>query len=106
MATTWAKWIIRVDASQLRPVDVIGRIAPRPVMIAHGALDEIVPVRHAHTLFKAADEPKELWIAPGVGHVGARDTDPDGYFTRIEAFVRAALANPLPLNERRRLTAA
>ena len=91
MATAWAKWIVRVDASQLRPVDVIGRIAPRPVMIAHGALDEIVPVRHAHTLFKAADEPKELWIAPDAHHVGARDMDPDGYFERLERFFNSTL---------------
>jgi fermentation-respiration switch protein FrsA (DUF1100 family) len=93
IAMTWAKWLVRVDASQLRPVDVIGRIAPRPVLIAHGALDEIVPVRHAHTLFKAADEPKELWIAPAAYHVGARDMDPDGYFQRLLAFFNSALGS-------------
>src|SRR5437879_5001118 len=54
-----AKWIMHVDATQWRPIDVIGRIAPRPVMLTHGMLDEIVPVRHACTLFKAAEEPKE-----------------------------------------------
>jgi fermentation-respiration switch protein FrsA (DUF1100 family) len=87
----WAKWIMNVDASQLRPIDLIGRIAPRPVMLAHGMLDEIVPVRHAYTLFKAAEEPKELWIVPGAHHVGARDKDPDGYFFRVERFLRQAL---------------
>ena len=61
LAMTWAKWIIHVDPNQLRPVDVIGSISPRPVMITHGIEDEIVPVRHAHTLFKAANEPKEFW---------------------------------------------
>jgi uncharacterized protein len=92
IAVTWAKWIVHVDASQLRPVDVIGRIAPRPVLIAHGELDEIVPVRHAHTLFKAANEPKELWIAPDAHHVGARDMDPDGYFEKLGGFFREALS--------------
>jgi fermentation-respiration switch protein FrsA (DUF1100 family) len=92
MAMRWAKWIVHVDAEQLRPVDVIGRIAPRPVLISHGVLDEIVPVRHAYTLFQAAEEPKELWVVPDVHHVGARDTDTDGYFVRIERFLREALS--------------
>lgn len=91
MAMHWAKWIVHVDAEQLRPVDAIGRIAPRPVLITHGVLDEIVPVRHAYTLFKAAEEPKELWVAPDAHHVGARDMDPDGYFTRVEQFLGEAL---------------
>ena len=91
VAMRWAKWIVNVDAARMRPVDAIGRIAPRPVLIAHGELDEIVPVRHAMTLFQAADEPKELWIAPGAHHVGARDTDTDSYFTRVEQFFHQAL---------------
>jgi fermentation-respiration switch protein FrsA (DUF1100 family) len=94
LAMRWAKWLVNVDASQLRPIDVIGRIAPRPVLVAHGALDEIVPVQHAHTLFKAAGEPKELWIEPTAHHVGARDTDTDGYFARVERFFAEAF-NPV-----------
>jgi fermentation-respiration switch protein FrsA (DUF1100 family) len=92
IAMHWAKWIIHVDADQLRPVDVIGRIAPRPILITHGTLDEIVPVRHAFTLFKAAEEPKELWVVPGAHHVGARDEDPDAYFFKVERFLRQALS--------------
>jgi fermentation-respiration switch protein FrsA (DUF1100 family) len=91
MAMHWAKWMVNVDANRLRPVDVIGQIAPRPVFIAHGDLDEIVPVRHAEALFKAAGEPKELWIESGAHHVGARDTDTDAYFARIERFVSEGL---------------
>lgn len=91
VAMHWAKWIVHVDATRLRPVDVVGRIAPRPILITHGEMDEIVPVRHAASLFQAADEPKELWLVPGAHHVGARDTDTDGYFTRIEQFFRTAL---------------
>lgn len=91
VALHWAKWILHVDASQLRPVDVIGRIGPRPILITHGEMDEIVPARHAVSLFQAADEPKDLWLVPGAHHVGARDLDTDGYFTRIERFFRTAL---------------
>lgn len=93
LAMHWGRWIANVDATQLRPVDVIGRVTPRPILITHGELDEIVPVRHAHFLFKAAEEPKELWVVPEAHHVGARDLDPDTYFSRVERFLRAAL-NP------------
>jgi uncharacterized protein len=91
IAMHWAKWIVHVDASRLRPVDAIGQISPRPVLITHGTLDEIVPVRHAQILFQAAEEPKELWLVADAHHVGARDADPDGYFMRIERFLRQAL---------------
>ncbi|MBV9171637.1 MAG: alpha/beta hydrolase [Chloroflexi bacterium] len=91
IAMRWAKWIVRVDADRLRPVDVIRQIAPRPLLITHGVLDEIVPVRHAYTLFQAAEEPKELWVVQGAHHVGARDTDPDAYYERVERFLRGAL---------------
>jgi fermentation-respiration switch protein FrsA (DUF1100 family) len=92
LATRWAKWMINVDAHQMRPIDAIGRIAPRPILITHGDLDEIVPLRHAHTLFKAADEPKELWIVPGAHHVEARELLPSEYFGRVEAFLAEALS--------------
>jgi fermentation-respiration switch protein FrsA (DUF1100 family) len=91
LAMHWAKVIVHVDANQLRPIDVIGRIAPRPILLTHGVLDEIVPVRHVHTLFQAAEEPKELWVVPDARHVGARDIDPDLYFGRVEGFLKQAL---------------
>jgi fermentation-respiration switch protein FrsA (DUF1100 family) len=106
LALRCARWIVNVDARQLRPVDVIRDISPRPLLITHGGADEIVPAQHAALLFQAAEEPKELWLVPDVGHVGARDTDPDGYFTRIESFLRDALAHPVPLAARRRIVPA
>jgi fermentation-respiration switch protein FrsA (DUF1100 family) len=39
-----------------------------PVLIVHGAQDEIVPVSHARALFEAAHEPRRLRIVEGAGH--------------------------------------
>jgi fermentation-respiration switch protein FrsA (DUF1100 family) len=97
LAMQWAKVIVHVDASQLRPIDVVGRISPRPILITHGVEDEIVPVRHAYTLFKAAEEPKDLWVVPGAHHVGARDSVPDEYYERIEGFLSQALGVRAPV---------
>jgi fermentation-respiration switch protein FrsA (DUF1100 family) len=49
----------------------IGRIGPVPVLILHGEADKVVPVRHGERLYRLAKEPKQLWIAPGAGHIQA-----------------------------------
>ena len=53
------------------PKHEIALIAPIPLLIVHGEVDEIVPVHHARVLFDAAREPKELWLVPDVGHIQA-----------------------------------
>jgi hypothetical protein len=51
-------------------------------------------------LFKAAGEPKELWIDPVAHHVGARDMDTDAYFARVERFVSDALSSDASVRAR------
>jgi fermentation-respiration switch protein FrsA (DUF1100 family) len=58
-----------------------------PVLIIHGAHDEIIPVDMARRVFAAAPEPKELYIVPGAHHndtylVGGRE-----YVRRLRAFI-------------------
>ena len=72
--------------SHARPIDVVGRIAPRPVFVIHGASDTTVPVEHAHQLYAAAGEPRELWVVPGVEHCGAYFRDRPEYCRRVLAF--------------------
>jgi pimeloyl-ACP methyl ester carboxylesterase len=50
------------------PVEVIGRIAPIPVLIVHGDRDHYFPVEHPEALYAAANEPKELWLEEGFAH--------------------------------------
>jgi len=50
------------------PVEVIGRIAPTPVLLVHGDRDTYFTVEHPHALYAAANEPKELWLIPGYAH--------------------------------------
>lgn len=51
-----------------RPVEVVSRVSPTPLLIVHGSEDETVPVSEARLLYEAAREPKELFIVPGGGH--------------------------------------
>jgi fermentation-respiration switch protein FrsA (DUF1100 family) len=49
----------------------IGRVNPVPVLILQGDADKVVPVSHGETLYRLAEEPKQLWIVPGAGHIQA-----------------------------------
>jgi uncharacterized protein len=40
-----------------------------PVLVMHGALDQIVPVAMGRVVFAAAPDPKQLWIAQDAGHL-------------------------------------
>jgi pimeloyl-ACP methyl ester carboxylesterase len=50
------------------PEEVIGKIAPTPVVIVHGTDDRLFPPAHAQRLFAAAGEPKRLLLGGGFGH--------------------------------------
>lgn len=50
------------------PVEVVGRIAPIPLLLVHGDSDDYFGVEHPHALAAAAGEPCELWVVPGFGH--------------------------------------
>ncbi len=50
------------------PLRWVGRIKNKPVLIIHGACDELVPLECAHALFRAANQPKKLEIVPKAPH--------------------------------------
>ena len=62
---------LRYRMQAFDPVEVIGRIAPRPILLIHGVEDEIIPVASAHALYERAGEPKELWLLDGLKHCKA-----------------------------------
>ena len=50
------------------PVDLVGRIAPTPVVIVHGQEDHYFDVEQAWMLYRAAGEPKKLLLSSRFGH--------------------------------------
>ncbi len=80
--------------SDVRPADYIARIAPRPILIVHGDSDTIAPIEDAYALFDAANEPKELWIAPDTAHCGTYFADRQAYIDRVVAFFEKWLGVP------------
>jgi len=67
LCSAW--WVPRFLMSRdHEPVECIGRISPRPVLIMHGTADQVVPVEMARSLYGAAGEPKEIWLVEGADH--------------------------------------
>lgn len=85
--------LVGADVTKARPLDAIGRISPRPILLIHSADDEnaTTPVDGARRLFAAAGEPKQLWVAPRGGHVGALNAFPAEYRARVLDFLGFSL---------------
>jgi len=52
----------------IAPIRWIGRIAPRPLLLLHGADDDLVGQGHVRRLHDKAGEPRETAIIEGAGH--------------------------------------
>ncbi|WP_307796964.1 alpha/beta hydrolase [Actinomadura barringtoniae] len=50
------------------PHEIAGEISPTPLLVVHGDADPFFPLEHAHQLYDAARDPRELWVEPGFGH--------------------------------------
>lgn len=87
----FAEKLVGVCADEIRPVDYVALVSPRPLLIIHGEADQLIPVANAHAVYATAAEPKEIWTVPGADHVEARLQDPEGYLDRVESFLSRAL---------------
>jgi dipeptidyl aminopeptidase/acylaminoacyl peptidase len=76
---------------QVRPLDVIADIAPRPLLIIHGVDDKRITIKQARALFDAAEEPKQMWLFEDIGHAQVRTVVMDEQIDAIIAFLDDAL---------------
>ena len=60
---SWAR-----ELREIRPLSLIGKIPPRPILLVHGANDEVVPVIDSRALADAARGEVELRVLPGAAH--------------------------------------
>ena len=74
-------------------VDLIGRIAPRPVLLIYAA-DGQGGEELNEEYFEAAGEPKELWAVEEGGHIGSQGAAPEEFERRVVGFFDAALLDP------------
>jgi pimeloyl-ACP methyl ester carboxylesterase len=76
--------------SDLRPVDHIARLRC-PVLVVGGAADQQTTLTDTQQLYAAANQPKELWVIPGAGHVDYLQAAGEEYKQRILEFLERAL---------------
>jgi dipeptidyl aminopeptidase/acylaminoacyl peptidase len=88
------EWQAHANINDVRPVDDLCKISPRPVFLIYGDQDNVLPPGTAQRMFAAACEPVETWLIHGIGHVYFRDHQTPGYEERILAFFEKGLAAP------------
>ncbi|GMV34832.1 MAG: hypothetical protein DCC59_02980 [Chloroflexi bacterium] len=82
----WAETDNGVKMEEIDATKWIPLISPRPVFLMQGGADTVVSPSSGQILYDAANEPKELWFDPELGHVDF-DTERAGeYETRVAAF--------------------
>lgn len=86
------RWRYGYRFQAVRPIDVVGQIAPRPLLLIHGTADLIIPVAHSQRLYEAAGEPKQLWLFPDAPHCAGYFVDRPAYVARVAQFFTEALA--------------
>ena len=77
-----------------RADDVVGRIAPRPLLLLHAANDSVTPTEQSIELFKRAGQPTELHLISDADHFMFGEGN-----TRVWDLLRGWLANYFPAVE-------
>jgi alpha-beta hydrolase superfamily lysophospholipase len=73
---------------------LIGKFAPRPLLMIHGGADTYIKPSMTQDLFNHAGRPKDLWIVEGAKHNQALQVAGDDYKRRVTEFFDKNLANP------------
>jgi pimeloyl-ACP methyl ester carboxylesterase len=80
---------------RFRAEDVVARIAPRPLLLVHGAENDLHSPDESRELYRRAGDPKELVLLPGRGHTEwMYDEHPE--FQRLAGLISGFLEGALP----------
>ena len=89
-------WRLGVSASQLRPVDHVGKV-DCPVFIMSGEKDRNTRPTDTHMLVERARNPIKVWFVPNAGHVDLHRAARSEYETRVLAFLAQMATTPVEL---------
>ena len=82
---------IGVSITDVRPMDVIGKISPRPILMIHCLGDVLVPPDNTERNLSHAGEPKEVWWIPGGYHANGHTIAKAEYEQRVSEFFEKSL---------------
>jgi fermentation-respiration switch protein FrsA (DUF1100 family) len=78
-----------------RAEDVVGKIAPRPLLLLHSAHDHVTPTEQSVAMFERAGEPTELHLFADTDHFMFAEGN-----TRVRRVVQDWLAAYFPAGAR------
>ena len=81
-----AGWRLGTDLEAADPERWAAKIAPRALLLIHGAKDPYTATEEVQAMFAAAGEPKELWVVPGAGHRNVDEVEPAAYKEKVIGF--------------------
>ena len=85
-----------VDYAKVRPVEVIAKIAPRPIFLIQGAADTVVQPSNMAELAAAAssapDGHVQTWLVPHAHHIQAYNLERNTYVDRLVFFFHTELS--------------
>ncbi len=95
----WTLWVAEQSRSfsreNVRPIEVVDQIAPRPLLVIRGTEDQRVTQDQVLQLVSAAQEPKTLWQIKGASHDVIHTAVLDELLPDLIAFLDHALREPL-----------
>src|SRR2546421_2720246 len=90
-----AQALYGINFYDVRHVDTVARIAPRPIFFIHGDKDSFNPSNNMFVLATAArsapDAHVQTWLVPGADHAQSFNTAGQQYVTRVTDFYNLAL---------------
>lgn len=86
-----SRWRMGLD-DYVRPEDVIGQIAPRPILLIHGGQDPWVIEEHASRLVDGSNQNADYWLIDAADHCHGYNFEEAEYRARVTAFVEALKA--------------
>jgi alpha-beta hydrolase superfamily lysophospholipase len=94
LAVRLCEWQAGFSAGDLRPVDAIGRLGNRPVLVMNGMADRIATPAQALSLVHGAMR-AQLWLIPESRHIQGFAKRPGEYSRRVTTFFQTALTSAL-----------
>jgi dipeptidyl aminopeptidase/acylaminoacyl peptidase len=82
----WSENMTGIKMEEIDTTKWIPLIGPRPVFLMQGGADTVISPESGQILYDAANEPKELWYDPELGHVEFDKERAEEYEARVSAF--------------------
>ena len=79
------------------PMHRVAQISPRALLLISPGEDRLVSPHQSQRMFRAAGEPKELFVVPGAAHAEAHLTAPEAYERRVLDFLARHLDGEAPV---------